>query len=887
MNHIEPVPEGYIHRPIIEFFTGLSCSYCMEGPHQDLDKLWEENVDKPEEPFTFVVFHQLNGGQVDDLATDESRERMRHYQPQISSTPDAEFDGGYIRLGGLDASDPVTHDNAHTAVEDCKTRYERQFDPWNPRQMLRNEFKFVDLYVKQVFTGEGYAVSVQVHYRGMDTILFSDPLQGSLYVFMIEDNVTAYSTVLDENISNHNVFRGYAIEDEQFTLSEDEWYETIVEWEIPTDAKVPIKPGDLTAVAAVYDLDDTDSQNENQGNNVNVPRCIQSATPKSTAFDLGNDLPTLDDITITYDSQAHITAQFDDDDGISMAYVLYNTEAMNSTSWNYVEMTISGEEICDETGACYAYANGVGTVSIPMKEGEMLYYMLLIYDGNATEGKAGMFSYKAQRTSVAGTEGNLSIAIILMIFGVLLLIVGFVYILMERKREEIVEVQPEPIASSPQSEEQGAQQVAMPLRKRPSKNMMIGTIILGIILISAGAVAAVLFSATKEVPDIEMKDVEGNEFSLSDFRGKVVFLEFMATWCSDCQKLTKEMKDVYSHYGDDIVMISLDIEHDENPDMLKDYADKNDAKWIFAFPKDINSVLGTFSIHEIPKSLIIDKDGYLTFEFVLSQDSDEIIKKIEATRQGAADPIASYSIPLVLLAFATGIASFFSPCSFPMLPGYVGYYLGLEDEKEQKQRKEILKRALPIGIAAALGLLFIYLFMGLLIMIIGAPIYPFLQYMIPVIAVIVIILGLLMLTNIQYYFITNRINSVANSITSKIKVRNKTLTERINEKEVGGIFVYGMGYGLVAAGCTLPLFLLIVTTSISTGGFLSGMLIFFVYGLGAAILMVAVTLLVALSKDSIINKMKMSTEKIKVASGLIMIIAGIAVLIGFYVAFLA
>ncbi|UCG70103.1 MAG: hypothetical protein JSV09_03560, partial [Thermoplasmata archaeon] len=98
------VPEGYVHRPVIEFFTGLSCPSCMNGPHQNMDKLWEESENKPEQPFTFVVFHELNGGNVDDLATDESEERMRHYQPQISGTPDAEFDGGYIRLGGIDTS---------------------------------------------------------------------------------------------------------------------------------------------------------------------------------------------------------------------------------------------------------------------------------------------------------------------------------------------------------------------------------------------------------------------------------------------------------------------------------------------------------------------------------------------------------------------------------------------------------------------------------------------------------------------------------------------------------------------------------------------------------------------------------------------------------------
>ena len=108
----------------------------------------------------------------------------------------------------------------------------------------------------------------------------------------------------------------------------------------------------------------------------------------------------------------------------------------------------------------------------------------------------------------------------------------------------------------------------------------------------------------------------------------------------------------------------------------------------------------------------------------------------------------------------------------------------------------------------------------------------------------------------------------------------------MNENEVGGVFAYGMGYGLAAAGCTLPIFLLIITGALSTGGFFSGLLIFFIFGLGMALFMFAVTLLVATSKDTIINKLKMSTHKIKIASGIFLIIAGIAVLAGFYYAFM-
>jgi cytochrome c-type biogenesis protein len=880
---VDAVPEGYIHRPIMEMFTGLGCSVCQNGADQAMDVLWHEAQEQPSQPFTIVSFHQNNGAGDDDLTIPESQERYDDYF--IQGTPDAEFDGGFRHVLGGEDGEEANYQVYSDAITDSLTRYDdNNFNP------LDNNFKFVNLQLFQEFSGDGYRVSVKIDYLGSSSELpglgilprNSPDLSGSLYVFMTEDNVTAWSSERNdgEYVENNAAFRGYAIKDEQFSLAKDETFEIMAEWQFPEDPVIPIKPGLITAVAAVYDLDDTTSGRSEGGNPASVPRAIQSATPKSTAFDLGSDIPSIEDITITNDKEVHFSAKFDDADGVSAAYLLYNTEAANATSWEYAEMEILGEEICDENDVCYAYADSTGTASIPVKSGETIYYSLLIYDGVKVEGKTELTTFDVGGSTAAGGAGGLSLTAALMIIGLIFLVFGFLYYLRDIRGKEQVEAIPvsetEPNSALPSS-----------LRgRKPNKSMILGAIVLGMVLISVGAIASVMPSGSKEVTDFEMRDVDGNEFSLSDHRGKVVILEFMATWCSDCKKMTKEMKSVYSHYGNDVIMISLDIDDAETPKLLNDYANENGAKWIFAFPKDFNSVATTFNIHEIPKSLIIDEDGYITFEIIGSHPSGELIKKVEATKQGAADPIASYSMPIIILAFAAGVASFFSPCSFPMLPGYVGYYLGMENEEEKKTKKELVRKAIPMGIAAAVGVLFVYLFIGFLIMLIGAPILPFIPFFAPIVAIMVIILGIFMLTNMQYYFITNKINSIATSVISKIKIGNKNIGDKINEKEVGGVFAYGMGYGLAAAGCTLPVFLIIIATSISTGGFFSGMLMFFVYGLGAAIFMVAVTLLVASSKDSIVNKMKMSTHKIKVISGVFMVVAGFVLLLMFYVTFM-
>jgi cytochrome c biogenesis protein CcdA len=704
----------------------------------------------------------------------------------------------------------------------------------------------------------------------------SPDLSGSLYVYMTEDNVTAWSSERNggEFVENNAAFRGNAIKDEQFTLAKDETFEIMGEWQFPEDPVIPIKPGDITAVAVVYDLDDTSSGRSDGGNPATIPRAIQSATPRSTAIDMGSDLPTVGEVDISYDSDAQITAKFDDEDGISSAYLLYTTEATNSSNWEYVEMEISGEELCDDSGACYAYTDSEGLAIVPMKEGETLYYQFLVYDGNFIEGKTPLLIYDAQAGVAASQGGDIPLALIAMSIGIIVLIFSIVYMF----KEKIIGPKTNAIDEPDIINER--------VVKKASKSVMLVGIILGIMLISMGAVAMVLPSGDSKVADFEMIDVDGNEFSLSDHRGKVVYLEFMATWCSDCQKLTKELKDVYSHFGNDIVMISLDIDKKENPEQLKKYADDNGAKWIFAFPKDFNKVVETFNIHEIPKSFVIDKNGDLTHEFLLSQPSNEIIDKITTTKSGMASTISLNSIPIEILAFAAGIALFMSPCAFPMLPGYVGYYLGMDDQPQQASKKEVLKKALPTGIAAALGILSVFIFIGILVMIIGSPITPFIPLLAPFVAIFIIILGIMMLSNIQYYSITNKLNAFFGKVISKIKFGNMSLSDKVNEKEVGGTFTYGMGYGLAAAGCTLPVFLVIITGALTKGGFFSGLFVFIIFGLGMALFMFVVTILVATSKDSIINKMKMSTGKIKMVSGVFMLVAGVALLAGFYLTFM-
>lgn len=82
----------------------------------------------------------------------------------------------------------------------------------------------------------------------------------------------------------------------------------------------------------------------------------------------------------------------------------------------------------------------------------------------------------------------------------------------------------------------------------------------------------------------------GQMFSINDFKGKVVLVETMAVWCSNCLKQQGQVKALHEMLGmrDDFVSVGLDIDLNENADQLKGYVSDNGFDWYYAVaPADV------------------------------------------------------------------------------------------------------------------------------------------------------------------------------------------------------------------------------------------------------------------------------------------------------------
>lgn len=127
--------------------------------------------------------------------------------------------------------------------------------------------------------------------------------------------------------------------------------------------------------------------------------------------------------------------------------------------------------------------------------------------------------------------------------------------------------------------------------------------------INIGLTAGVGVGAKAE--DFSVRDIDGKEFVLSAQRGKVILIDFMATWCPACQAESEYLKEIYSQYqGEALVMISIGVDPREGNDKLREYKTKYGESWPIASGPGVGTI---YQVSELPTLVIIDKDGVIRF----------------------------------------------------------------------------------------------------------------------------------------------------------------------------------------------------------------------------------------------------------------------------------
>ena len=408
----------------------------------------------------------------------------------------------------------------------------------------------------------------------------------------------------------------------------------------------------------------------------------------------------------------------------------------------------------------------------------------------------------------------------------------------------------------------------------------------------------------------------GGWYNLSDHRGEVVIIDFMAIACPSCHYVQEHIDLRYDEWTNlsgphNVTVISIgswfgmeDI--DELDDEFGVYCiewsndgtcstvNEKHMPWTLATANATSathengskgSIIGAYSAHSIPVAVVLDHEGYVVAreqtgtpldgwksfdDAVIAANAGEAAEMRLGIREQDDSMKGVFVIGLLL-----GVLVYFSPCAFPVLPSYISYYINLGLREEELLESGRLTRRMPghlqIGGLAAAGQFTFFAVIGALIYGLSSivDLTPHLSLLGKSIAVLLIVLGTFMLLGGTAHMLGWIQRLISKYQTTEA---DEVFTPRRN------MYLWGIGYSAASSDCTAAAVLPFIGYLAFIGGSavlagLSGII------LSASALMIAVTVIVGLGRQGLLARLRAATGLIKSTGAWMMMMAGVGLLV--------
>ena len=129
-------------------------------------------------------------------------------------------------------------------------------------------------------------------------------------------------------------------------------------------------------------------------------------------------------------------------------------------------------------------------------------------------------------------------------------------------------------------------------------------------------------------PDFTLKLTDGKDIKLSDHKGKIIIIDFWATWCPPCRRGIPDLVEIQKKYQKDVLIIGISLDNETKPDVVP---------FIKQYGINYPVVYGTMevvkaygNIQAIPTSFVVDQSGQIVDKHVGLVDKSTYINKINA-----------------------------------------------------------------------------------------------------------------------------------------------------------------------------------------------------------------------------------------------------------------
>src|SRR5947207_14297368 len=208
------------------------------------------------------------------------------------------------------------------------------------------------------------------------------------------------------------------------------------------------------------------------------------------------------------------------------------------------------------------------------------------------------------------------------------------------------------------------------------------------------------------------------------------------------------------------------------------------------------------------------------------------------------------SVPISIALVAGGL-SVVNPCGFPLLPAFLSFYFGADEEQLPPASTRVVQ-GLVVGGLVALGFLGFFALVGLPVSFGVGAVARAVPWAGLATGALLAIVGLVTLFGIH----------VRLPVPPRLRVRR--------ERRLGAMLLFGVDYGAASLGCTLPLFLALVGASL--GG--AKLTAFVAYGIGMAVVLMALSVLVALAREGATRVVRPALPYMSRIAGVLLLASG-------------